>query len=126
MGSVVASLATMGLGQILLANLFLGSYALALGDFAGARGRPLAIGSAVLAAIGFVATIDPWEAGAILLALAPVAMGLFAGIAWILCKITVGSTRFVAVVSSAPMLPTPSRPAPVSLAERVRARLRFI
>jgi hypothetical protein len=39
MGLVMASLATMGMCQILLASVFLGSYALALGDFAGALGR---------------------------------------------------------------------------------------
>jgi hypothetical protein len=125
MGLVVASLATMGMGQILLASVFLASYALALGDFAGALGRPIAIVTAIFAAVGFVVLNHPWEAGVILLALAPVGMGLFAGAAWTLCKVTAGSTRSVAVVPSATPLPTSSRAASVSLLERVRARLRF-
>lgn len=71
MGLVLASLETMGMAQILLASVLLGSYALALGDFAGARGGLIAIVIAIFAAVGFVVLSDPWEAGVILLALAP-------------------------------------------------------
>ena len=126
MGLVLANLETMGMAQILLASVLLGSYALALGDLAGARGRPIAIVTAIFAAVGFVVLSDPWEAGVILLALQPVGMGLFAGAAWTLCKVTCGSTQSVVVVPSAPLLPTCSRAVSVSLVERVRARLRFI
>jgi hypothetical protein len=60
------------------------------------------------------------------LALVPVGMGLFAGAAWALYRVTAGSTRSVVVVASAPLLPVSSRAGSVSLLERIRARLRFI
>jgi hypothetical protein len=124
MESVLASVATMGTGQILLACVFLGCYALALGDFAGARGGLVATVAAILAAVGFVILSNPWEAGVILLALVPVGMGLFAGAAWMLCTVTLGNTRPVTVVAPSPVLHT-GRPASASLVQRLRARLRL-
>ena len=83
-GPVVETLETMGTEQVLLAMVFFGSYALALGQFAGPRGRLVAIATAVVAAAGFAAFSRPWEAGVILIALVPICMGLFAGTAWLL------------------------------------------
>jgi hypothetical protein len=125
MGSIVTALQTMGTGQIFLASVFLGCYALALGEFAGPRGRLVAILTAVFVAVAFVALSKPWEAGVILLALAPLGMGLFAGAAWALCKLTAGASRPAAVVGSAPLRSTNARAASASLLERLRARLRF-
>src|SRR5450755_3426574 len=68
MGPVATSLATIGTTQVLLASVFLGSYALALGKFAGTHGRLIATATAVLSAAGFIALSNPWEAGVILLA----------------------------------------------------------
>jgi hypothetical protein len=93
MGPVAASLATMGTGQVLLANVLLGSYALALGQFVGTRVRLVAIATTILAAAGFVVLSEPWEAGVILIATVPVGMGLFAGVAWSLWKLTSESPR---------------------------------
>jgi len=59
MGLVVASLARMGMGQVLLAGVLLGSYAQALGQFAGTRGHLVTITTAILAAAGFVALTEP-------------------------------------------------------------------
>ena len=92
MGLVATNLAAMGTEQLLLALIFLASYALALGQFAEGRLRAGVIGAAVCAAIGFVALSHPWEAGVILLAGAPVGMGLFTGTAWTLWKISAGKS----------------------------------
>ena len=60
MGPLAESLATIGTEQVLPAIVFVGSYALALGEFAGARGRLVAVTCAVLAAAGFAAFSHPW------------------------------------------------------------------
>jgi hypothetical protein len=124
MESIVAALQAMGTGQILLASVFLGCYALALGEFASSRGRLIAIVTAVFAALAFVVLSKPWEAGVILLALAPLGMGLFAAAAWALSSITAGAARPVAVAASV-SLSAGARAAPPSLLERLRAGLRF-
>jgi drug/metabolite transporter (DMT)-like permease len=84
MVDVANNLETMGPEQYVLAFVFIGSYAFALGEFVGARGRCVAIAAALLAAIGFSVLSDPWEEGVILVAFALVGMGLFAGAAWAL------------------------------------------
>jgi hypothetical protein len=100
---------------------------MALGEFAGPRARLIAIVTAIVAAVGFVVLGNPWEASVILLALAPLGMGLFAAAAWALCKVTAGSSRPTPVVTPAPVLPAAStRAASASLLERLRARLRVI
>lgn len=119
---VVASLAQMGIGQLLLASVLLGSYALALGQFVGARGHLITIATAVLAAAGFVALSEPWEAGVILIAFVPLGVGMFAGAAWILWKST--SPRLSALTGPVPR-ETSSRPVTtVPLISRLWARLR--
>jgi hypothetical protein len=76
------SLASMGAVQLLLAMVFLASYALALGKIAVARGRLVAAGVALIAAIGFVASGSSWEVSLLLVACVPVGLGLFAAFAW--------------------------------------------
>lgn len=125
MGPVAASLATMDMGRVLLAIVLLGSYALALGQFAGKRGRLAAIAIAIVAASGFVVLSEPWEAGVILIAFAPVSMGLFAGVAWALWRLMPRSTR-PAVLGLPALLAVPPPVARVSLLERLRTRLRFV
>jgi len=122
MEPVVASLARMGMGQVLLASVLLGSYALALGQFVGARGHLVTIATAILAAAGFVALSEPWEAGMILIAFVPISMGLFAGAAWILWKITSGSPRPAVLSEPAPLQLASRQAALDSLAERTRER----
>jgi len=118
---VVASLARMGMGQVLLAGVLLGSYALALGQFAGTRGHLVTITTAILAAAGFVALTEPWEAGVILIAFVPVSMGFFAGAAWTLWKVT-SRRPCPAVLSALALLqPAPRQGALGALLERMRA-----
>jgi hypothetical protein len=127
MESIVTAVQAMGTGQVLLASAFLGCYSMALGEFAGPRARLVAIVTAIFAAVGFVALGDPWEASVILLALAPLGMGLFAAAAWALSKVTAGRSRPTPALASAPPLPAAStRVASPSLLERLRARLRVI
>ena len=127
MESIVTAVQTMGTGQVLLASAFLGCYSMALGEFAGPRARLIAIVAAIFAAVGFVALGDPWEASVILLALAPLGMGLFAAAAWALSKVTAGRSRPAPVLAPAPAVPAAStRATSASLLGRLRARLRVI
>jgi hypothetical protein len=123
MGAVAASLATMGMGQLLLAIVFVGCYALLLGQFWGTRGSSMAIVIACAAAAGFVTSSDPWEAGAIFLACVPVGMGVFAGVAWTLWNATSKSGEVRVVATSTQ--PASWRISSNSLWERSRARLRL-
>lgn len=73
---------SLGVEQYLLAFLFLASYALALGHFRTARGRLYSCACTLAAACAFAAITDPWEHGVLLVALALVGMGAFAGAVW--------------------------------------------
>jgi hypothetical protein len=78
------SLRAMGVQQYLLAFLFLACYSMTLSQFIGTRGRHYAAAGAATAAIAFAALTDPWEHGVLVAAVALVAIGLFAGAAWVL------------------------------------------
>lgn len=84
MREVVQVLRAMGSEQLLLALVFLGAYALALGEFATARARLIAIGTAFCAAAGFAAFSSPWEAGVVLLGFAFVGLAVFSAASWAL------------------------------------------
>ena len=79
---VTQILEAMGPEQWLLAFVFLGSYAFAMGELIDARGRRFAVATALLASVAFVALSDPWEQAVILVALALVGMGVFAAAVW--------------------------------------------
>lgn len=68
--------------ELLLAFLFLISYAVALGDLFGSLGRRRAAGVALIAAVSFVALIDPWMHGVLLAAAAVAGIGLFIVAVW--------------------------------------------
>jgi hypothetical protein len=119
------TLASMGTVQLLLAIVFLASYALALGKIAVARGRLVAGGMALITAIGFVASGSSWEASLFLLACVPVGLGLFAASAWALWILVTWRTGR-AVVPVEPARSTPPEPrsaAGTTLISRLRARL---
>jgi hypothetical protein len=82
MSAIRDTLQYLGVEQYLLALLFLTSYALALGHFRTARGRVYSVACMLGAAGGFVAVTNPWEHGVLLVALALVGMGAFAGAVW--------------------------------------------
>jgi uncharacterized membrane protein YedE/YeeE len=81
---VSSSLENIGTAQYLMAFLFLGSYAFALGGFVGERGRRYAAAGAATAALAFALLNDPWEQGVLVVAAALVALGLFVGAVWLL------------------------------------------
>jgi hypothetical protein len=122
MARIADSLASMGTQQLLLALVFLASYALALGRLAGARGRLAAAAGALLAAIGFVASGRSWEAGIIVLALAPLGLGLFAAAAWAFWVMATWPNHRVVVADPALAAPVSLR-VPTKLLLRVWARL---
>lgn len=81
---VAGKLEVMKPEQYVLAFVFLGSYAFALGEFIGARGRRIAVATAFCAAAAFAGLTDPWELGVMAVAFALVGMGLFSGAVWLL------------------------------------------
>ena len=87
MRDVTQILEAMGPEQCLLAFVFLGSYALAMGELVEARGRRIAVATALAAALCFVALSDPWEEGVMLVALAFVGMGLFSAAVWFVWRL---------------------------------------
>jgi hypothetical protein len=84
MREVVQVLGAMGSEQLFLALVFLIAYSLAIGEFATARARLIAIGTAFVAAAGFAAFSSPWEAGVMLLGFAFVGLALFSAATWVL------------------------------------------
>lgn len=82
MREVVDIARTMGPEQLFFALVFLASYALALGEFATARGRLWAVGTGLVAAALFAALSNPWEGGVVLVGVASVAMALFSAMVW--------------------------------------------
>ena len=84
---VAGKLEAMKPEQYVLAFVFLGSYAFALGEFIGPRGRRIAVATAFVAAAAFAGLTDPWELGVMVVAFALVGMGLFSGAVWLLWKL---------------------------------------
>src|SRR5256885_14891912 len=71
--------------QYVMAFVFLGSYAFALGQLFEQRGRRVCAGLSFVSALAFIVCCDPWEQGVMLVALALVGIGLFsatAGLVW--------------------------------------------
>lgn len=93
------SLQTMNFVQLLLAFTALMSYAVAQGRLVGPRGRGWAWTLAFLSAAAFCVYADAWEHGALLAALAVVAIGLFAAIVWSVSRL-LGVDRNDAVLAS--------------------------
>lgn len=84
---VAGKLEAMKPEQYVLAFVFLGSYAFALGEFIGPRGRRMAVATALGAAAAFVGLTDPWELGVMVVAFALVGMGLFSGAVWLMWQL---------------------------------------
>ena len=71
------SLRSMGFVQLLLTQVFLASYALAISGFTGLRSRGRAGLAALLSAAAFVVLSGHWEHGALFVVLAVGGLGLF-------------------------------------------------
>jgi hypothetical protein len=113
--------AARGAVQLLLALVFVASYALVLGRFAGARGRLAAAASAVLAAGGLAALSQSREVGVLLVAAVPVGMGLFAAVAWSLWQLMTWRDRRAAQIPEPLVqrtLPPPAADRPASTPRR--------
>ncbi len=118
--NVASTLEAMSPQQYVLAFVFLGSYAYALGAFIGTRGRLLSTAVALACAIAFAALSDPWEHGVMAVTLAVVGMGLFTCLAWGVW--TLACWR----AAQAPALPRHAAPTPARRpARHWRARWRF-
>src|SRR4051794_7461409 len=105
MREVVQVLRTMGSEQLFLALVFLASYSLAIGEFATARARVVAVSIAVFAAAGFPGFSNPWEAGVMLPGLAFVGIAPFSGAAGMLGSAALRREPRLAVQEAAANLP---------------------
>lgn len=68
--------------RLLLALLFVASYASSIGRLATERGRHWSIALATLAGLAFVGLTDPWVHGVLLVIFAVVGVGAFIALAW--------------------------------------------
>jgi hypothetical protein len=126
MSEIAQILRNMGQEQSVLAFIFLGSYAAAMGELFGPRTRRYAVLTALASAAAFAALSQPWEQGVILVALALVGTGLFAGTVWALWTLATWRERQIALRAPSELdalpQPAPARP----LLARLRAGLTFI
>ena len=104
MTSVHVGLGSSALVQLLLATVVLASYAFALGELVGVRGRARAAAVGLTAATGVVGTCESWEISFVILGSVPLITGLFAFAAWVLWKLTLGTTRPRGTVAPDPSL----------------------
>lgn len=80
--NVASNLEAMSPERYVLAFVFICSYAYAISEFIGERGRRIAVLAAAASAIAFALLSDPWEHGVMVVTLALIGMGLFTAIAW--------------------------------------------
>lgn len=88
MREVVAVVRAMGPEQLFLALVYLSGYSLAIGEFATARGRRIAVFAALGAAAGFAILSNPWEGGVVLVGIASVGLAIFSAAAWMIWRAT--------------------------------------
>jgi len=103
MTSVEVGLGPLPMAQLLLATVVLASYAFALGELVGIRGRARAAAVGLIAATGIVGTCERWEVSVVILGSVPLIMGLLALAAWTLWKLTLGTTRPGVTVAPDPL-----------------------
>lgn len=107
--NVASTLEAMGPEQYVLAFVFLGSYAFALGEFIGTRGRLISVATTLACAIGFAAFSQPWEHGVMVVTLALVGMGLFTCVAWTVWTLASWRAAHVAALPREAVASTPAR-----------------
>ena len=103
-GGLQQSLAGMGFIELGLALLALCCYSLAFNGSLGGRTRLKAAASAMLAAGGFVASVDPWVHGVILMVIGIAGIGLFVAAVWVISAVC-GLTRREAPLPASALLP---------------------
>lgn len=119
-------LEAMGPEQYFLAFIFIGSYAVAVGELAHARWRRMAALIGFASATACAALSDPWEQGVILIALTFVGMALFAGFVWGVWAVATRRERLAALAEASPVSIAPHAARERPLWARLRASLRFI
>ena len=116
--------------QCLLAFVFIGSYAVAVGELADSRWRRIAAMIGFASAACCAALSDPWEQGVILVALAFVGMALFAAFVWGLWAVGTWRQRqaeqALAEVAAEPAAQPAAQVNERPLLARLRASLRVI
>jgi hypothetical protein len=116
--------------QCFLGFVFIGSYAVAVGELAHSRWRRIAALIAFASAASCAALSDPWEQGVILIALAFVGMALFAAFVWGLWAVATWHERqaelALAELAAEPAAQPAAQPAQRPLLARLRASLRMI
>jgi hypothetical protein len=103
MTSTDVGVGSLAMAQLFLATVVLASYAFALGELVGVRGRARAAVVGLIAAAGVVGTCESWEISFMILGSVPLIMGLFAFAAWILWRLTLGTIRPGTVAPDRPL-----------------------
>ena len=123
------NLSSLGLLQLLLATIVCASYAFALGELVGFRGRARAAIVGLIATAGLVGTGESWEDSVVIVGSVPLITALLAFAAWTLWKLTLGATPPYVTVAPDPSPLDTARPThlvPVRWRAQMRAiRLRF-
>lgn len=119
LGEVFGSVQNMGFVQLLLAFVACFGYALAQGGLLSGKGRRMAWTIAFIGAAGFAVVSPDWPNAVMLIALAVVAVGSLAALAWVVSRV-VGVDRRTAMSTGTTMDTTvdtsfaPSAPAPLA------------
>jgi hypothetical protein len=126
MDGILVTLKNLSFAQIVLAWVFMASYALALGGMLGAKGSLRAAGAALVAAVLFSALSDDWVHGALLILFAVAGMGVFVATSWVLtysCAWLISRGERQPAASPAPRATAAHRPTLVALRALWRSRV---
>jgi hypothetical protein len=87
MSELGQSLERMSFMQLLLLLAFVAAYVLSLGAMLGSRWRRRAAALALVLAVGFAASTEPWVHGALLVVFVVAGLGLFVLLSWLLARV---------------------------------------
>lgn len=135
MSELGQSLERMSFMQLLLLLAFVGSYVLSLGAMLGSRWRRRTALAALLLAVGFAASVDPWVHGAMLVVFVVAALGSFVVASWLLARLLVPGGAAQAVADDAALslpaslgpasqLPIDTQPVPMHAPKRAKLAAR--
>jgi hypothetical protein len=109
---LASTLADMGFVQLALLFLAVGGYSIAINGSFGGGARSGAASAAFAGGVGFATLAPSWMSGVVFLALAVLAVGLFAGASWLIAGVLgLGAERGPVLVASEERAATPAVPA---------------
>jgi hypothetical protein len=111
MSELGQSLERMSFVQLLLLLAFVAAYVLSLGAMLGSRWRRRAAALALVLAMGFAASTEPWVHGALLVVFVVAGLGLFVVLSWLLARVLVPRRAAAPAQDTAPAESASARPA---------------